>query len=139
MPNSAVPFPTKSAVQADLRGARLVKADLSSADFPGADLREAKLEDGLASDLTTWPTGFDEQTVGVVVAGGPWHRTGQPASGCRAHETSPTAAIGTDASAVSVGELNNQAAQPVDPPPRRMAFSLRMRARSLRRSASTSE
>ncbi|MEY9944464.1 pentapeptide repeat-containing protein [Kitasatospora sp. GAS1066B] len=93
-------------IEADLRGARLVKADLGDADFSDADLREAnlrkarahgtrftgadlrladlrgtdltgadleraKLAGALASNRTIWPTGFDFQEAGVVIAEDP--------------------------------------------------------------------
>ncbi|MDH6116760.1 uncharacterized protein YjbI with pentapeptide repeats [Kitasatospora sp. GAS204A] len=93
-------------IEADLRGARMVKADLGDADFSDADLREAnlrkarahgtrftgadlrladlrgtdltgadleraKLAGALASNRTIWPTGFDFQEAGVVIAEDP--------------------------------------------------------------------
>ncbi|MGW7259345.1 pentapeptide repeat-containing protein [Streptomyces sp. NPDC054834] len=72
--------------RADLREANLRKArahgalfadadlrlaDLRGCDLTNADLRTARLEGALASDLTIWPTGFDAQTAGVVVAADP--------------------------------------------------------------------
>ncbi len=82
-------------VKADLRSADFSGADLREAnlrkaragcrvrrrgpavgrppgcDLTDTDLREARLEDALASDLTIWPTGFDAQAAGVIVMADP--------------------------------------------------------------------
>ena len=52
--------------RADLR-----MADLRGCDLSGSDLQQAKLENALASDLTTWPAGFDIAAAHVVVAPDP--------------------------------------------------------------------
>ncbi|WP_405020860.1 pentapeptide repeat-containing protein [Kitasatospora sp. NBC_00070] len=62
--------------KAHAHGAVFVRADLRLADLRGcdlsaADLREAKLEGALASDRTTWPTGFAVEGTGTVVTDDP--------------------------------------------------------------------
>ncbi|MEV6841448.1 pentapeptide repeat-containing protein [Streptomyces sp. NPDC051133] len=109
--------------RADLREANLRKAraqdavfdgaDLRLADLRGAsdlndtDLREARMEGALASDLTILADGLRRSNSRPRCQRGPWHRIGQSSSGCRAHEASPAAAIGADPRSVSDGGLSN--------------------------------
>jgi uncharacterized protein YjbI with pentapeptide repeats len=59
--------------EADLRGASLRNADFRESNLEDADLREADLEGTqlrgcIYNANTKWPTGFDAQAVGAVVA-----------------------------------------------------------------------
>ncbi|MEE4543339.1 pentapeptide repeat-containing protein [Streptomyces sp. V4-01] len=62
--------------KAGAAGAVFARADLRMADLRGCDLgdtdlRQARLEGALASDLTTWPAGFDSAAAHVVVTADP--------------------------------------------------------------------
>ncbi|MFD9368489.1 pentapeptide repeat-containing protein [Streptomyces sp. NPDC060020] len=101
-------------IEADLRGARMVRADLGDADFSDADLREAnlrkarchgtkfagadltraRLEGAPASELTFWPPGFDIDTTRRRHGRGPRRRAEHSPAGRRDRKERPIPPIG---------------------------------------------